>query len=81
MGSPKPFFSLARKRPWEGEDGVQVEGLLFWPLDYEEGRRYPLIVQTHGGPASSDKFQFGGSSDYIQILTDKGYFVFAQLPG
>ena len=60
---------------WEGEDGVQVEGLLFYPLDYQEGRRYPLIVQTHGGPASSDKFQFPSSSDYIQVLAHKGYFV------
>jgi dipeptidyl aminopeptidase/acylaminoacyl peptidase len=70
-------FRLPRQEVirWSGEDGVEVEGLLFWPLDYREGQRYPLIVQTHGGPASSDKFQFGGSSDYIQILTAKGYFV------
>jgi dipeptidyl aminopeptidase/acylaminoacyl peptidase len=61
---------------WEGEDGVTVEGLLYYPLDYEEGRRYPLVVQTHGGPASAD--QFGGlfsSSDYIPVLTSLGYFV------
>ncbi|MGD2122602.1 MAG: S9 family peptidase [Gemmatimonadota bacterium] len=70
-------FRLPRQEAirWRGEDGVDVEGLLFWPLNYQEGQRYPLIVQTHGGPASSDKFQFGGSSDYIQILTAKGYFV------
>jgi hypothetical protein len=27
---------------------------------YEEGKRYPLVVQTHGGPQASDKFGFGG---------------------
>ncbi len=70
-------FLLPRQEAirWKGEDGVTVEGLLFYPLDYQEGRRYPLIVQTHGGPASSDKFQFGYSSNYIQVLTAKGYFV------
>ncbi len=61
---------------WEGEDGVTVEGLLFYPLDYREGQRYPLIVQTHGGPAASDKFQFGYSSNYVQVLAARGYFVF-----
>ena len=71
-------FLLPRQEAlqWEGEDGERVEGLLFYPLDYREGSRYPLIVQTHGGPASSDKFQFGSSSNYIQVLAAKGYFVF-----
>jgi dipeptidyl aminopeptidase/acylaminoacyl peptidase len=70
-------FLLPRQEAitWEGDDGVEVEGLLFYPLDYNPGQRYPLMVQTHGGPASSDRFQFGGSSDYIQVLTAKGYFV------
>lgn len=71
-------FLLPRQEAvqWEGEDEVTVEGLLFYPLDYQEGRRYPLIVQTHGGPAASDKFQFGYSSNYVQVLAAKGYFVF-----
>ena len=61
---------------WNGEDGVEVEGLLFYPLDYREGQRYPLVVQTHGGPRSSDKFSFGRSSNYVQVLTARGYAVF-----
>jgi dipeptidyl aminopeptidase/acylaminoacyl peptidase len=61
---------------WKGSDGVEVEGMLFYPLDYREGTRYPLVVQTHGGPAASDKFGFGRWSEYIPILASKGYFVF-----
>jgi len=61
---------------WQGEDGVTVEGLLFYPLDYQSGTRYPLVVQTHGGPASSDKFSFFSSSRYEPVLTSMGYFVF-----
>jgi dipeptidyl aminopeptidase/acylaminoacyl peptidase len=70
-------FLLPRQEAvqWQGEDGVTVEGLLFYPLEYREGQRYPLIVQTHGGPAASDKFQFGSSSNYVQVLAAKGYFV------
>ncbi len=70
-------FRLPRQEAirWKGEDGVDVEGLLFWPLDYVDGQRYPLVVQTHGGPASSDRFSFGYSNNYVQKLTAMGYFV------
>jgi dipeptidyl aminopeptidase/acylaminoacyl peptidase len=71
-------FRLPRQEAirWAGADGVEVEGLLYWPLDYEEGRRYPLVVQTHGGPAASDKFSFGSAANYVQVLSSLGYFVF-----
>ncbi len=64
------------KVEWKGVDGVTVEGLLFYPLDYRQGVRYPLVVQTHGGPAASDQFGFGSWSSYPQVLTARGYAVF-----
>ena len=57
---------------WKGQDGVMVEGLLYYPVDYQQGRRYPLIVATHGGPASSDRFGFGTE---FQVYAAKGYAV------
>ena len=60
---------------WPGADGVTVEGLLFYPLDYVAGTRVPLAVQTHGGPASSDRFGFGSWSSYTAVLAAKGYAV------
>ena len=71
-------FRLPRQEDvqWKGDDGANVEGLLYYPLDYQEGTRYPLVVQTHGGPASSDRFGFGRWSSYVQVLTARGYFVF-----
>jgi dipeptidyl aminopeptidase/acylaminoacyl peptidase len=65
-------FLLARQHriTWKGQDGVQVEGLLYYPVDYVPGRRYPLVVITHGGPEDSDKFGF--SSD-VQVFAGKGY--------
>ena len=70
-------FRLPRqeKVQWTGADGVTVEGLLFHPLDYEDGRRYPLVIQTHGGPQASDKFGFGASRNSIQVLAALGYIV------
>jgi dipeptidyl aminopeptidase/acylaminoacyl peptidase len=60
---------------WKGADGVTVEGLLFYPLEYRNGQRYPLVVQTHGGPQASDKFGFGRWGSYVQVLTAMGYAV------
>ncbi len=61
---------------WKGEDGVTVEGLIYYPHDYESGKRYPLVVQTHGGPASSDRYGFSRSfTRYNPVLTGKGYVV------
>lgn len=70
-------FSLPRTEVvrWAGEDGVEVEGILFYPLDYVEGRRYPLVVQTHGGPASSDQLGWHSAHDYVPVLAARGYMV------
>ncbi|HUE87517.1 MAG TPA: S9 family peptidase [Vicinamibacterales bacterium] len=67
-------FALARQHrlTWRGQDGQQVEGLVYYPVDYVPGRRYPLIVITHGGPEESDKFGF--SSD-VQVYAGRGYAV------
>ncbi len=70
-------FKLPRQESvqWKGADGVTVEGLLYYPLDYQEGKRYPLAVQTHGGPQASDKFGFGGAQNFVPVLAAKGYAV------
>jgi dipeptidyl aminopeptidase/acylaminoacyl peptidase len=67
-------FKIARQErfTWKGQDGQAVEGILYYPTDYQAGQKYPLIVYTHGGPAASDRFGF--SSD-VQVYTGKGYAV------
>lgn len=61
---------------WKGADGVSVEGLLIYPTDYVAGKQYPLVVQTHGGPASSDQFGIGrGYTEYHPVLAAKGYMI------
>ncbi len=70
-------FRLPRqeKVQWKGADGTAIEGVLYYPLDYEQGKRDPLCVQTHGGPESSDKYGLGGISNYVPVLAAKGYAV------
>ena len=35
---------------WKSKDGLEIEGLLTYPVNYEKGKRYPLVVNIHGGP-------------------------------
>ncbi|MCC7156733.1 MAG: S9 family peptidase [Bryobacterales bacterium] len=59
---------------WKSTDGQSVEGVLVLPPNYERGKRYPLIVQIHGGPASASLLTFdAGYGDYSNIYAGAGY--------
>ena len=36
---------------YKGADGWDVDGFLVKPLGWQEGRKYPMILSVHGGPA------------------------------
>jgi dipeptidyl aminopeptidase/acylaminoacyl peptidase len=62
---------------WKSKDGKIVEGILGLPHDFEKGKKYPLIVQLHGGPASAYMLSFpSGISSYSHVFTGKGWVVF-----
>lgn len=35
---------------YEARDGLQLDGILVYPTNYQEGQTYPLIMVVHGGP-------------------------------
>ena len=59
---------------WRSSDGKMVGGVLVYPVGYEEGTRYPLIVAIHGGPASADVLRFNGGYS-AQVYAGAGYAV------
>ena len=59
---------------WKAKDGHPVGGVLLKPVGYTPGRRYPLIVQIHGGPAGADLLRFDGGYG-SQIYAGAGYLV------
>jgi len=62
---------------WKSTDGQMVEGILIKPVSYTKERRYPLIVQIHGGPASAYTLSFSGSyGTYTNIYAAHNYAVF-----
>ena len=62
---------------WKSTDGKQVEGVLVKPVDYEAGKRYPLVVQVHGGPAGTSTNAFSNNwGTYAHVFAGRGYAVF-----
>jgi dipeptidyl aminopeptidase/acylaminoacyl peptidase len=38
---------------WKSRDGLEIEGILVYPLGYRRGAPCPLVVDAHGGPPSA----------------------------
>jgi dipeptidyl aminopeptidase/acylaminoacyl peptidase len=61
---------------WKGALDEEVEGILYYPHNYEPGKRYPLVVMIHGGPASADLDAWSESWAYPQnLMNQRGAFV------
>jgi dipeptidyl aminopeptidase/acylaminoacyl peptidase len=61
---------------WKGSNDEEVEGILYYPANYEPGKKYPVITAIHGGPLGADHDLWGESWAYpIQLLTQQGAFV------
>jgi dipeptidyl aminopeptidase/acylaminoacyl peptidase len=59
---------------WRSADGREVGGVLVKPVGYQPGKRYPLIVSIHGGPAAADVLSFNGGYG-AQVYAGAGYAV------
>jgi dipeptidyl aminopeptidase/acylaminoacyl peptidase len=58
---------------YKGADGWDVDGFMVKPLGWQEGKKYPLILSVHGGPAGQygvDWFQ------EFQVYAARGWAVF-----
>ena len=64
----------AEEITWTSSDGRRVGGVLVKPVGYAAGRRYPLIVAIHGGPAAADVLGFNGGYG-SQVYAGAGYVV------
>ena len=61
---------------WKGYKNEEVTGILVYPENYQKGKRYPLMLSIHGGPAGADLDLFSDRwSTYPQLLSQKGMFV------
>lgn len=69
-----PELALSEPKRFEVETapGVHVEGWVLMPHDYEQGRKYPLSLQIHGGPHTA----YGDAYFHeFQVMAARGYVV------
>ena len=70
-----PEFGETEVLTWTSNDGMEIEGLLTYPVGYEEGDSVPLILMVHGGPAGiyAQSWTGQGSIYAIQYFAEQGY--------
>jgi dipeptidyl aminopeptidase/acylaminoacyl peptidase len=74
----RPTWGKAESLHWKSDEWM-VQGWLVHPAHVEPGRRYPMIVSVHGGPAAARRPAWPGTTDLIH-LAGEGYFVFFPNP-
>ena len=61
---------------WKSADGTDIEGVLWVPVNYQPKKRFPLLVDLHGGPTGATLDSFPMSRTYpIPALLQAGFGV------
>ena len=73
--------SLARGRSelvrWRSKDGLEIEGVLVYPVGYTPGQRYPTVAFIHGGPAGVWTQGFpAGWGNFAHVWASNGWVSF-----
>jgi dipeptidyl aminopeptidase/acylaminoacyl peptidase len=69
----KVQFGKVKTVSWKNTDGGEIEGVLTFPVGYEQDKAYPLILNPHGGPSGARIESFRSSN---QFFAGNGFFVF-----
>ncbi|WP_290660275.1 S9 family peptidase [Ignavibacterium sp.] len=72
-------IKLARQEKIEypAKDGLKIQGVLIYPINYEQGKSYPLITYIHGGPEAAVQNGWEtGYGSWGQFAAAKDFFVF-----
>jgi dipeptidyl aminopeptidase/acylaminoacyl peptidase len=72
---PKSPLGETKKITWKAADGLDIEGLLTYPVDYQAGKKVPLVLIIHGGPTGVFQDSFLGRYGVYPYATfaAKGY--------
>jgi dipeptidyl aminopeptidase/acylaminoacyl peptidase len=65
-------LSIPEQISWTSFDGKRIEGWLMHPPDFDRTKKYPFILQIHGGPHSA----YGNTFTHeFQLMAARGYVV------
>lgn len=69
-----PGWGKSESVHWRN-DGVEIQGWLLYPADYDPSKRYPMVVSVHGGPGAGEKPSWPRPFFDLALLSHQGYFV------
>ena len=76
----QPAWGKSVSLSWR-DDRFRVQGWLLLPRDYDPNKKYPLIVEVHGGPAAAVLARWGARGALSPAaFSDLGYFVLQPNP-
>ena len=58
-------------------DKRDIQGWIVYPPNYDNSKKYPLLVENHGGPILNYRDRFSAE---IQLYSSAGYIVFYPNP-
>jgi dipeptidyl-peptidase 4 len=69
--SPKTFFKF------KTSDGIELNGSMIKPFDFDPQKKYPVLIDVYGGPGSQTVRNSWGGSNFLwyQLLAQKGYII------
>lgn len=73
-------FATFRRITWQPEAGVELEGWYLLPPDYDPAKKYPLVLDIHGGPHIMWSPHYEGEWVNWQSVASAGYIVFFANP-
>ena len=71
------FVAEPERHTFTAADGLEIEGWLLKPPGFDPDRKYPLVMEIHGGPHSQYGFAFFHE---LQILAGMGFLVLITNP-
>lgn len=61
----KVSLTRAETIRWKNSDGQWIEGVITRPVGYEPGKKYPLILNPHGGPSGAVTESFSSTNQFF----------------
>lgn len=71
--SAQHYVAQAKEVAYTATDNLPQHGWILFPKDYQEGKKYPGILEIHGGPKTAYGTVFYHE---MQLYASHGYFVF-----
>ena len=74
-----PAWGKGESLHWNTDIG-SVQGWIVYPQNYDPSKKYPLVVEVHGGPAWANLPHWPSRWDYSAALPANGYFLLLPNP-